>query len=148
VQEIKTTIDVAASPERVWRVLSNFADYPRWNPFIRGIKAMTKLQPGAKLLVRVRIPTRGRAHTFSPAIVKAVPAGELCWRARFWVRGLFDGEHAFIIIPQGVQGCRLVHRERFSGLLAPLIFPLIQRNTRQAFEEMNLALKRVVEAHA
>lgn len=144
-KEIVTSIDVATSPERVWRVLVNFSDYPRWNPFIRGIKVTGRLQSGARLLVRMRNPPDGRAYTFSPVVIKAVPAAELCWRGKFGIRGLFDGEHAFIIVPQGLVGCRLIQRERFSGLLVPLMFRFIEKNTRRSFEEMNRALKRVAE---
>lgn len=144
-REIMTAIDIAASPEQIWRVLTNFPDYPRWNTFIRAIQARA-LQPGAKLRLRMRLRQGGRARIFSPTITKAVPAAELHWRGKLFVRGLFDGDHAFIIVPQGLKGSRLIQRERFSGLLAPLLFRLIKADTRRSFEDMNRALKRIAEA--
>jgi hypothetical protein len=139
---IKTSIDIGASPEMVWRVLSNFAAYPKWNPFIREIRG--EARPGARLRVRLRLPG-GRSMRFAPRVIKAIPAAELHWRGRFLVKGLFDGEHAFIIVPDGVRGVRFVQREHFSGLLAPLILLLRGARIREGFERMNLALKKQAE---
>ena len=140
---IKTTIDIAASPEMVWRVLTDFPSYPKWNPFIRSVQG-NPVQ-GQRLKVRMRLP-RGRTYKFSPRVVKAVPATELRWRGRMFIAGLFDGEHAFIIVPNGLKGVRFIQREHFSGLLTPLILSFIGAKTHKGFDLMNLALKKVAEA--
>jgi hypothetical protein len=139
---IKTTIDIAASPEIVWRVLTNFPAYATWNPFIREIHG--KPQQGARLKVRMRLSKKS-SHRFSPRITKAIPASELHWLGKMWFGGLFDGEHAFIIVPNGVNGVRFIQREQFSGLLAPIILPFIAKKTEEAFERMNKALKKAAE---
>ena len=36
-RELRAEIEIAAPPERVWRVLSDFDAYPDWDPFIRSI---------------------------------------------------------------------------------------------------------------
>lgn len=33
-KQLASTIDIDASPQRVWQVLTDFAAYPDWNPFI------------------------------------------------------------------------------------------------------------------
>ncbi len=99
---------------------------------------------GQRLKVRARFPD-SRARIFSARVVKALPATELCWQTNMWVKGLFDGEHAFIIVPNGVEGVKFIQREHFSGLLLPLIFPFIQKKTLAAFELMNSALKKIAE---
>ena len=139
---IKTTIDIGASAEMVWRVLTHFSSYPKWNPFIREIHG--RPEPGARLKVRMRL-SKERSHRFSPRVTKVIPAAELHWRGRLWFKGLFDGEHSFIIVPNGVKGVRFIQREQFTGLLAPLILPFIAKRTEEAFERMNKALKKVAE---
>ena len=145
-KEIITTIDIAASPERVWRVLTDFASYPKWNPFLRGIHG--NLEEGARLRVRMRMRRGGRARIISPTVSKVIPAAELRWRGKLFITGLFDSEHMFIIVPQGLEGTRFIQRKRFSGLLVPLSMPFITRKTYRSFEAMNHALKKVAEAKA
>ena len=142
-QTIKTMIDIGASPEIVWRVLTDFSSYPRWNPFLRAVWGGP--MQGQRLKVRARFPD-SRAHIFSARVVKALPAAELCWQTNMWIKGLFDGEHAFIIVPNGIKGVTFIQREHFSGVLRPLIFPFIQKKTLAAFDLMNSALKKVAEA--
>ena len=139
---IKTTIDISASPEVVWRVLTNFPAYPKWNPYIREVHG--EPAPRARLWVRVRF-SKTRSRRFSARVVKAIPAMELHWRRKTLLGGLFDGEHAFIIIPNGVIGVKFVQREHFTGLLVPLIMPFVAKKTEAAFERMNKALKKIAE---
>jgi len=61
VPTIKTAIDVAASPEMVWRVLTYFPDYPKWNPFLVSIQG--SLAPGQRLKIQARLP-RGGEYKF------------------------------------------------------------------------------------
>lgn len=141
-REIVTTVDIGASAETVWRVLTDFPFYPKWNPFICAIEGRIKEKERLKL--RMRLP-KGRLRRFYPVIVRAIPAAELHWRDTLLFPGLYARLRAFIIVPQGLKGVRLIHRERFSGFLAPFILPFISKKTRQAFDAMNFALKRVAE---
>ena len=140
---IKTAVDVAASPEMVWRVLTYFPDYPKWNPFLVSIQG--SLSPGQRLKIQARLP-QGHEYKFSPRVVKVIPATELRWRRLWLIEGVFDRELAFLIVPNGVKGVRFIQREHFSGILAPLIMRFISEKTHKAFNLMNLALKRTAEA--
>jgi hypothetical protein len=143
VQTIKAVVDIGATPETVWRVLTDFASYPKWNPFLRAVQGDPV--SGQRLRIRARL-SRTRVYRFSPRVVKAVPAMELCWRGKLWIKGVFDGEHAFIIVPNGVNGVKFIQREHFTGLLVPLIFPFMQKKLLARFELMNTALKKVAES--
>lgn len=140
---IKTFIDIHATPEVVWRVLTDFAAYAKWNPFIRHASGSAREKQRLKLTLHL---PRGRAYRFSPRVVRAIPAAELRWRGKFLIEGLFDGEHTFIIVPHGLKGVRFIQREQFSGLLAPLILFFIEKKTTEGFKLMNRALKQVAEA--
>lgn len=59
--QISTAIEIEAPAERVWQILTDFAAYPAWNPFIRAIEG--PIRPGARLTVRIQ-PSGARAMTF------------------------------------------------------------------------------------
>jgi hypothetical protein len=143
VPTIKTAIDIAASAEMVWRVLTYFPDYPKWNPFLVSIQG--SLSPGQRLKIQARL-SQDREYKFSPRVVKVIPATELRWRRWRFIEGVFDREQAFFIVPNGIKGVRFIQREHFSGLLVSLVMPFITEKTLRAFNLMNLALKRTAEA--
>jgi hypothetical protein len=139
--KLDTSIDIAASPERVWSILADFAAYPTWNPFIVLIEG--KARPGARLKVRLVLPGKP-AMNFTPQLKVVAPPRELRWVGHVLAPGLLDGEHGFEIEPVD-QGCRLRHAEEFSGVLVPLFVPALQEATRAGFEAMNRALKHRAE---
>jgi hypothetical protein len=93
---LQTEIDIAATPDRVWSILTDFSAYPDWNPFIRSIRGVP--EQGARLVVRIQ-PSGAKAMTFRPTVLTATRDRELCWLGRLLVPGLFDGEHRFTIQP-------------------------------------------------
>jgi Polyketide cyclase / dehydrase and lipid transport len=89
VRQIQTSIDIVASPTRVWSVLIDFPGYPTWNPFITSIDG--KPQPGAQLRVTIAQPGR-QPMTFRPVVLTATPWRELRWRGRFVLPSRFRHE--------------------------------------------------------
>jgi hypothetical protein len=137
-KELCTEIEIQASSERVWQILSDFARFPQWNPFIRWAKGQAKT--GAHLDVRIQ-PSGASGMTFKPVVLKAEPNRELRWLGRFLLPGIFDGEHIFNIESLGPQKVRFTQREIYTGWLVPLMAHSLDTNTRRGFEEMNQALK-------
>src|SRR5438093_10920309 len=109
---LRTGIDIAASAARVWDVLTDFAAYPEWNPFIRRIEGV--LVPRARLLVRVQ-PPGGRPMTFRPTVLRVEPERELAWRGRTLIPGPFDGEHYFTLEPRTVDSGRFLPGHQLRG---------------------------------
>jgi|ERR1017187_1790991 hypothetical protein len=142
-KEIHTEIEIQAPAERVWAILTDFAAYSEWNPFVR--RAEGEANVGTKLHLFIQ-PSGGKGLTFRPTVLVADPNRELRWLGRLWVTGLFDGEHSFSIEPLGEGRLRFVQRERFGGLLLPLLSKMLDRDTRRGFEDMNLALKLRAES--
>jgi hypothetical protein len=138
---ISTTIDIEAAPEAVWDVLTDFDSYPRWNPFIDRIQG--RLEVGRTLVVHLA-PDGGRGMTFKPKVVAVAPGRELRWLGKLGVRGLFDGEHSFQLTDNADGTTRLVHGERFSGVLVALSRRTM-KDTEAGFVAFNRALKERVE---
>jgi hypothetical protein len=140
-KELTTEIEIEASAEQVWRLLTDFASFPRWNPFIR--RASGEAKVGARLQVYMQ-PSGANGMTFRPVVLQAEPNRELRWLGRFLLPGLFDGEHIFMIEPLGDR-VRFTQREVFTGLLVPFLARGLDTDTRRGFEEMNRSLKTLAE---
>ena len=141
-KELRTEIEIQASAERVWQLLTDFPSFPQWNPFIR--KATGNIRVGERLEVNIQ-PSGASAMTFRPTVLKVEPNRELRWLGHLLVPGLFDGEHFFTIEPLGEGRVRFTQREVFTGLLVPLLARGLDTDTWRGFEEMNLALKTRAE---
>ncbi|MBZ2190012.1 SRPBCC domain-containing protein [Alcanivorax sp. JB21] len=140
---LDTTIDINASPERIWAILTNFSHYSEWNPFIINASGV----PKAGQRLSISIATRpGRSMTFRPQVLRVKHAQVLAWRGRFLIPGLFDGVHTFVISPLEDGTVRLSHSETFSGLLVPFMRRKLNRDTRAGFSKMNHALRVRAEA--
>ncbi|MBE0656035.1 MAG: SRPBCC domain-containing protein [Bryobacteraceae bacterium] len=141
--EVVTELIIDAPAQRVWTVLTSFAEHPAWNPFVRRIEGQAVT--GNKLNVSIQ-PPGGRGMTFSPVVLKADPNRELRWLGRFLLPGIFDGEHYFIIEPVSESRVRFIHGERFKGILVALMKSSLDGGTRAGFEAMNQALKARAES--
>ena len=141
VRELASEVEVDAPSERVWDVLTDFAAYPEWNPFIR--HASGELREGARLKVVIQPPDR-RATTFRPVVTRFVPVRELRWLGRLGLPKVFDGEHIHQLEALGENRTRYLQSERLSGLL---VGPLSRQldDTLRGFEAMNQALKARAE---
>ncbi|MDS0295869.1 SRPBCC domain-containing protein [Halogeometricum luteum] len=144
-KEILTSIEIAAAPERVWDVLTDFEAYDEWNPFLRVVG-----RPNVGSRPRVRLtPPNGRSMAFRPEVTVVEPNRELRWLGHLYVSGLFDGEHRFVLEPlDGGARTRFVHAETFGGALAGPLLWMARDDTRAGFEAMNDALKRRAESDA
>jgi hypothetical protein len=140
--EIQTEVDIAATAERLWSILMDLAAYPRWNPFTRSING--HIETGERLTVSIQ-PAGGRAMTFRPTVLVAVPNTEFRWRGHFLFPGIFDGEHYFKLAASMPGRVRFTQGERFSGIFVGLAKASLDRGTMTGFVAMNAAPKARAE---
>jgi hypothetical protein len=141
--EITTSVDVEAPASTVWEVLTDFERYGEWNPRTR---IEGEAAPGARLRVAPG-PEAGRVPTFRPRVL-AADGRELRWLGHLYARGLFDGEHRFLVEDLGDSRSRLTQSERFTGLLARPLLRLYGTDTERGFEAVNAALRDRAESLA
>jgi hypothetical protein len=144
-KQLHTEIQINASAQTVWNILTDFNKYPEWNPFIRSFQG--DVSEGSQFTVVLQ-PPDSKPMTFKPTCLKLVKDKEFRWLGRLWMPGLFDGEHIFELIDNGNHRIRFVQREKFKGLLVPLLWKQLDTGTRKGFELMNQKLKERAEGHA
>jgi hypothetical protein len=143
--ELRTFVDIDATPERVWQVLTDLPAYAEWNPFVT--EAAGAVVVGERVFMRVP-PVNALVQTqMRPAVVEAVPFRRLRLRSRLTrpaIPGLFHVELTMTITDLD-RGVRLWQEDRFGGLLAPLLIQSLNRHRLTAFTAMKEALKRRAE---
>jgi hypothetical protein len=75
-KELRTEIEIQASPEKVWQILTNLDQWPEWNPFIH--HALGKAQMGEAVDITFR--SVSKEMTLHCTVVKAEPNRELRWK--------------------------------------------------------------------
>lgn len=140
---IQTSIDIEATPERVWSVLADLSAYGRWNPVFT--EARGWLAVGAPLDLSVLVGTQTRV--IGARVLSAIPSEELRWRGpRSRLLGrVFSGEHYFLLTKTS-EGCHLVHGEIFKGAASLLLIPPLRRQLERAYVALNVSLKKASES--
>ena len=143
--EIEAVTDLDASAAAAWAVLTDFAAYPEWNPFITSLAG--ELTVGQRLTATLAVPGSS-PRTMRPRVVEVVPGRSFTWLGSIGVRGLFDGRHHFEIQPLADGRSRLVQHERLAGVLVPLFRSMLTGPTPAGFAALNEALAARVARRA
>lgn len=141
--EIHTEIRIQASAEEVWSVLccdaQRMADF---NPQILRIRG--SLREGATLKLRIRLAL-GLVGGGKANVIRLDPPRLLQWRGGLPIRGLFFGDHTFEILDEE-GGVRLIQKEDYTGILAPLLLATLLHATEAGFRQCNERVKELAEA--
>ena len=138
-RSISTEIVINAPTEDVWNVLLDHQEYPQWNPFIKKISGST--QQGENLEVTIQSEGNGPMD-FIPVILVNNKNQEFRWVGKLLVKGIFDGEHYFILEKIDSNRTRFIQGENFSGILSGIFMGMIKADTEGGFNAMNEALKK------
>ncbi|MGH3037171.1 MAG: SRPBCC family protein, partial [Gaiellaceae bacterium] len=114
---IQSEVTIDASRETVWRILTDFEGYSRWNPLMTTAAGDARL--GAHIQVDLR-PPDGDTQELSPEITILRPNRKLAWMSRQLVPGVSDREYEVIIEPLGEERVRVLMHKRFEGILIPM----------------------------
>ena len=140
--ELHTEIDIDATPEDVWHVLTDLDGWADWNPFITS--SIGTPEVGETLVNRME-PPGGKAVTFKPQVTVVEGAKTFEWLGKLGFSGVFDGRHRFEI-ETSPTGTRFVQSETLDGMLVRVMRRSLDTKTRSGFEAMNVALKARAEA--
>lgn len=141
-KEIITEIQINATPEKVWQILTGFERYTGWNPFI--VSLTGNVEKGSRIKVELRPPGK-KGMVFTPQVLVFEKNTEFRWLGKLFLAGIFDGEHIFRLVDNGNGTTTFIQQEKFRGIFVPFLTKMLDKNTRVGFEAMNLALKEQAE---
>lgn len=136
-KNIETNIVINATAEKIWKILIDFKRYPEWNPFILSMEG--EVNEGARLKANIK------GMKFTPVVLAVRANREFRWLGNFIIKGLFDGEHYFLLNQNNDGTTTLTHGEYFNGVLVPVFSKTLDKKTKEGFENLNLALKERAE---
>ena len=139
--ENRNELLIQASPEEVWKVLTDLGKHAEWNPLI--CHAEGKVEVGQKVKVLAR--TASRDMSFNCLVVKVEPNRAFQWVWHVVLPFLLKGEHIFKIEPVDEDSVRYIDQEIFKGLLLPFLTKDLATNSKDAMVAMGYALKERVE---
>jgi hypothetical protein len=133
--------NIKASPETIWRILTDAPNYPAWDPGVDRIEGT--IAPGEKITAYTKFsPNRA----FPAKVTEFVPGQKMTWTGGMPL-GLFKGVRTFTLTPKGDGSVDFFLREEFSGPLLPLIGRSIPDLTKN-FEAFAAGLKAQAEGAA
>lgn len=141
---IRHALEIEGSAEATWRVLSDLARYPEWNPYVLALEG--ELAPGNTLRVTISQENWPEPIVVEPTVIRAEPGRALHWRGCVGDGGLLDTDHVFEIQPVDEGRVRFDQFEEFRGRLAEKMDEEMRGYTRRAFQAMNEALAGRVAA--
>ena len=107
-------INIVATPEAIWRILTDAPNYPTWDPGADRIEGT--IAEGEKITAYTKLsPDRA----FPVRVTEFVPGQRMTWTGGMPL-GLFKGVRTFTLTPTGDGSTDFALREEFSGLLFPL----------------------------
>lgn len=136
-KSFNAAINIKASRDTIWRILTDAPNYPAWDPGV--IRIEGKIAPGEKLTAYSKLsPDRA----FPVKVTEFEPGRKMVWSGGMPL-GLFKGVRTFTLVPNNDGSTDFTLREEFSGLLLPLIGRTIPDLTK-TFHDFAMGLK----AHA
>lgn len=130
-----TEIDVAASPEAVWDVLTDIESWPRWNPDVKSMSLQGGLAQGAVFR------WRAGPGTITSTIQHVEPPKVIAWTGT--TLGI-KANHVYRLEPRGEA--TLVHTEEsYEGVVARLLRGSLQKTLEKGLSDGLRYLKAETE---
>ena len=139
---VTVSIDIAAPPQTVWRVLTEFGRYPAWHPVLSFDGTEPELAPGALLPIRLSGGAAGD-QAFTAELTQVSPPRRLIWEGG--IRDVFFGRHSFELQGLPGNGTRFTDTERWSGTMAASVIAEHHAVLEKEYARSAAALKQQAE---
>lgn len=134
--EVRTEIDIATRPEKVWNILADTARWGEWNSYL--MRLTGDIAVGSTIHANVHMADGSESEFDSDIDVVRVNE-RLSWKGGDDA-GDVRANHIFEIESR-YGACVFVHRETFTGNKAEEAYLANRKNLSESFVLMNKALK-------
>ena len=138
-KQYHTAIKINASVKEVWKELTNFKDYPSWNPIVGNLKG--EMKEGSKISTFI-VPLK---NTYFPVLVKYKEDKELLWIGTQVSKYIISAEHYYRLKSISDTETELEHGEYFTGLFSYFLSKKLVSAMHNSFEQHNILLKKRIE---
>ena len=135
--EVAVSATIQATPERIWTLLTNAKDFPRWNSAVQSIEGDIAL--GETIALKATIAPE---RTFKLRVTAFEPNSTLIWQDG--AAPFFKGVRRYTLTPQSGGTTVFSMVETFSGLMLPMIARSLP-DFRASFEQYATDLKAEAE---
>lgn len=150
---------ISCDAQTIWKTLMQTDDWPKWNTFVTEIKIQPphqRLEAGSTQIIRITPdPSNpGQTESYTNVITMLRENEELVWEGSLLSNMIFKTEHWCRLETRGISSrdggvvtqTRFSQGERFSGLLAPMVWLSGKLGVlEKGYEKMNDDLKKYVE---
>ncbi|WP_326758966.1 SRPBCC domain-containing protein [Streptomyces phaeochromogenes] len=139
---ITAVTHIDAPPEKVWRVLTDFAGYAEWHPVLRFVDVPAEILPGTRLQAQL---TRGAENdgAYEFTVVDHEAPERLAWTGG--IPDVLTGLHSFVLEPHD-GGTRFTESEEFTGSAAVETIEPARAQMEEGSASYVRALKKRVES--
>ncbi|MBV6494597.1 MAG: hypothetical protein LDLANPLL_02630 [Turneriella sp.] len=140
--QILTEIEINAEADKIWQTIIDFAAYDSWNPIMQ--KVTGKPHKGDEVSFSIVVlPGVFLPITACKVLVADAKERHLRWKgpAIPIVKEVLSGEHFFMVQEKSPGKCRFIHGENFTGIMAPILNPVLSQRLTALYGQMNQALK-------
>ncbi|MEI1280177.1 SRPBCC domain-containing protein [Leptospira venezuelensis] len=143
-QTIVTSIEIQASPEKIWSIFTDFSKFPSWNPFLKRILGKP-VQDGTIIVfdyyfTGVYLPTKA-------LIYELTNSKSISWKGAFplFFKYMFAGDHRFTLEKITPGRTKFSHTAILTGIMPSVFSSHIQTAVRNSHIKMNQRLKELSE---
>jgi hypothetical protein len=134
--EYSAGVNIKAKPDRVWNLMTNAGDFPRWNSTIQSIEGTIAAGQTIKLVAAI---SPGRV--FNLKILEFLPVKKMVWSDG---NAMFKGVRTYTMEPKPDGTTDFTMAEVYTGLMLPMIAGSLP-DFGPVFEQYLSDLKREAE---
>jgi hypothetical protein len=134
--EYSAGINIKAKADKVWALMTNAGDFPRWNSTVKSIEG--RIGPGESIkLIATIAPTRA----FNLKVIEFVPGKMMVWSEG---NAMFKGVRTYTVNSRADGSTDFTMTEVYTGMMLPMIAGSLP-DFRPTFEQYVADLKREAE---